>query len=328
MAGGAQMTTHHLAEELARRGHDVTVVALAPSYRPPAPPFAAALGYRVVTSETPAEVLAGMAGELDCVIVGGYHDRTVPWAEEMLGAAGGVPAVLYLHDVGALDLTARPELGIGAIVTVSRFLGERVRARGAEATCIEPIVDPDHYRVDTSRRVALFVNPVAQKGVDAALGMAEARPDIPFAFVRCWRIPDAEDEPLRVRARAAGNVELRDTVWDPRELYRDARVLLVPSRYPEGWPRVTAEAQASGIPVVSADVGGASEAANGAAVLVAPDAPDARWAEALGRLWDDAAEYDARAAAAAAAAARQAVSARSVGDRFEALLAGLAPSRR
>jgi glycosyltransferase involved in cell wall biosynthesis len=159
--------------------------------------------------------------------------------------------------------------------------------------------------------------------------LAEARPDIPFAFVRCWYIaPDALDL-LRRRLESLPNIELRESVYDAAQLYADARIVLMPSRYQEAWGRVGAEAVAAGIPVLGTAVGGIADAIGRGGILIDPDAGVEVWAAQLGSLWDNEPAY-ARLAARAEAAGRQRrdISATSVGSAFEELIctaAGVSP---
>lgn len=318
---------HYLARELGSRGHSVTLLALRPEPRISSPlrwsPEGA--GYQLITSETPERELSELIASqrVDRVIVGGYHSRTVEWARRMLAITSGLPTVLYLQDVGAVELAGEPDLKIDRVVAVSRFLAQQAGGAGAGVACIEPIVEHRRYGVATTRRVALFVNPVPQKGVEVALELARARPDVQFAFVRCWHLFDGPLRALRDRAAGSGNVEIRDGVLDPRLLYGDARVLLVPSRYPEAWPRVAAEAQASGIPVIGTQVGGVAEAAGYTGAFVDPEAPMEQWVEALTHMWEDENGYHEHVAEAARAGRRSEISPQSVGDRLESLLRSL-----
>ncbi len=321
--GGAQLTTHFLVQELVRRGHTVTVFAQQPPFDAPHPPRDSGHGYLVIHSSDTATDLPGVIGEHspDCVVVGGYHQELTSWVDTMLMMSAPLPTVLYAHDVGvtvgAFDRSRRAD----AVVAVSRFVAERLAEQGIASSVVPPIVDRSRYLVPTTRRVALFVNPVEKKGLDRALSLAEARPDIPFAFVRCWYIPPQDLARLHARVEALGNVELRDSVDDPARLYGDARVVLMPSTYPEAWGRVAAEAVAATIPVLASSIGGIPEAMGDGGIVVDPGAPIDEWTRQLGVLWDDASVYDHYVARAEAAArTRHDMAAASVGATFEALV--------
>jgi glycosyltransferase involved in cell wall biosynthesis len=126
-----------------------------------------------------------------------------------------------------------------------------------------------------------------------------------------WQVAVAGEGPLAgalaARAREAGlsdRVRLLGRVPDDRlpELYRAASVFVLPTRALEGFGMATAEALASGLPVVSTRAGASAELLGDVpgAVLCAPGDPQAL-AKALGPLL---ASPDARARAGAAARVR------------------------
>jgi glycosyltransferase involved in cell wall biosynthesis len=203
------------------------------------------------------------------------------------------------------------------VAAVSRFVAELC---GRGAAPIPPIVDRSRYRVQTTRERALFVNPVAEKGLATALELAGARRDIPFVFQRGWPLAPHVDARLRREVQALANVELREASADPAAIYGDARVLLVPSVGIEAWGRVAREAQASGIPVVGAGVGGLPEAV-GSGVVVGPGEGIGGWLRAVSRLWDDREAYAAAVESAELQGADPAVGSQAVAGAFERLLA-------
>lgn len=108
---------------------------------------------------------------------------------------------------------------------------------------------------------------------------------------RALVVVGAGPDEARLRRLAHGGVEFRAAV-PPDEvgvLLQQARALVLPSRWYEGWPRVAVEAFAAGVPVIASDIGGLPELVvseeNG--LLVAPDRP-ASWMDAVRRLCDDA----------------------------------------
>jgi glycosyltransferase involved in cell wall biosynthesis len=77
-----------------------------------------------------------------------------------------------------------------------------------------------------------------------------------------------------------------------RSVYGDARIVLAPSLWNEGWGRVASEAQVSGIPVLASTRGGLIEAVGPGGLLVDPEAGIDTWAHALSDLWDIPMVYD------------------------------------
>jgi glycosyltransferase involved in cell wall biosynthesis len=242
----------------------------------------------------------------------------------------GVPVVAYLHN--ATFDPAKDEYPDHAGVTYvanSRFTAAAFEARfGMPAEVVHPLVQPDWYRVESSREVVTFVNPTPLKGVEVALALAAARPDIPFAFVESWPLDRRTLRSLRREVQGLGNVALVPRTEDMRRVYGRSRLVLMPTRIDEAWGRVVTEAQVSGIPAIAVDRGGLPEAVGPGGILVDPAAPVSAWAEALGSLWDDPSAYAAACDAARAHAARPDIQVDAVMDRFIAILARHATAGR
>jgi glycosyltransferase involved in cell wall biosynthesis len=321
--GGAALTTHWLAHALQARGHEVAVFASQPSYRPPDLARDVSLGYLTIRSSAPARDVGPVMRSMrpDWVVVGGYEQRAARWAGSMLARASPARTFFYLHDLGCASLLSQPTTAVDRVAAVSRFLVVELARRGVQAGHLVPAVPRSRYRVRSSRQVALFVNPVPDKGLDIALGLARARPDISFAFGRCWHIGPGPLRALRRTARRLGNVEIRDPVSSGGRLFSDCRVLLVPSRYPEAWGRVVSEAQASGIPVIAAQRGGLPEATGHGGVLVPASAGPEDWCAALTNVWDDPRYYARLAAGAERHGRRAELRPEHVARRFEEMLA-------
>jgi glycosyltransferase involved in cell wall biosynthesis len=153
---------------------------------------------------------------------------------------------------------------------------------------LPPLFRRADYAIPVTGSMVTFVNPVAVKGVDLALEIAALCPKIPFAFVRAWPLGFTEETSLKRKVSRLGNIVLRERTTDMRTVYRDTRILLVPSQWEdETWGRVVTEAQFSGIPVVTSDRGGLPESAGPGGIILPHDAPAALWAETITALWSD-----------------------------------------
>jgi glycosyltransferase involved in cell wall biosynthesis len=84
---------------------------------------------------------------------------------------------------------------------------------------------------------------------------------------------------------------------------------------------VAREAQASGIPVVAAGVGGLPEAVGSGGVVVRPEEGIGGWLHAVGKLWDDPEAYAAAVESAELKGADPAAGSDAVAAAFERLLA-------
>jgi glycosyltransferase involved in cell wall biosynthesis len=237
--------------------------------------------------------------------------------------AEGIPSVLYLREasgIGHLSISnAPPDLLLANAASLASAAAEL----GYECEVVPSVVELDRSITDTTRTVALLVNPIEMLGGDRVWAMAAARPDIPFVIQESGLLSDAEREAVTRELPKYPNVTLRPFSTDPAAVFADARVLLVPHRV-DNRPRVILEAQANGIPVLATRFDGLVESVGAGGELVDNDAAPGEWTEALSRIWDDTAHYEALVAAARAHAARDEVAPDKIVDRFEQLLEGLA----
>lgn len=164
------------------------------------------------------------------------------------------------------------------------FNGEALRAVTPHATpsiVIHPPVAAAEYR--TRRRdpnAITLLNCSRDKGVQTAWRLAEQFPDRRFLGVR-----GHTGSQVAPRAR---NFEQIPATPDPRQVYAQTRILLMPSLY-ESYGRAGVEAMCSGIPVIAHPTPGLLEALGDAGIFHDRDDVDA-WAETVRRL-DDPTEY-------------------------------------
>lgn len=312
--GGVEVNTHTLADELLRRGNSVSVLAKL-SLRNRFGLWRAArnaasgrriwvdrdLGYPVFRTRRPVEDAAALPRPTLAVVQNGpMLDLAASFARI------GVPAVAYLHALGFESWPAEgASLPFRGYIANSHFTARRFHQRfGICPTVVPPLFRSAEYVTDPQGPFVTFINPVASKGVDLALQIAALCPRIPFAFVRGWPIGFRDETRLKHEAARLGNVELRERTGDMRTVYRDTRILLVPSQEDETWGRVVTEAQFSGIPVIASDRGGLPEAMGPGGVVMPHDAPARVWADTVSNLWSDEQLYAEHSKAALAHAAR------------------------
>ena len=330
--GGAETSTRHLMTALVARGHAVAVVTStkkrsvtglvdlglakltgrAREHADPGPGYLAA--HSVDALQTERSLLRDFGP--DVVVVTGTDPA---FATSALRLSADLPSILYVRAGAAIEAVSDAHADL--VVANSAFMAELVRDRGVEATFIPSIFPVQEYRLNPSREKVLFINPVPKKGVDIALALAERRPDIPFVFNLSWRVAPRDLRSIRRTARRLGNVEVRKPTRSSAALFRDCRVLLVPSQWEEPWARVVSEAQISGLPVVGSRIGGLPESIGPGGVLVdPPDSADA-WSSALSEVWDDEARYDELSQLARDHSERDEIDVGMVVERFETLLA-------
>ncbi|GAB2542845.1 D-inositol-3-phosphate glycosyltransferase [Nocardia heshunensis] len=184
-------------------------------------------------------------------------------------------------------LAARIELGLPAHERIVAFIGR-----------IQPLKAPD-----------VLVRAAAQ-----VLAEEAARPTAPERPLRIVIVGGPSGSGLKkpealIELAAALGISARVTFLPPQpahrlvEVYRAADLVAVPS-YNESFGLVAIEAQASGTPVIAADVGGLSTAVHdGVTGLLVPGHETGTWAAALHSLLDDPGRLEAMGHAAVGHAA-------------------------
>jgi glycosyltransferase involved in cell wall biosynthesis len=331
--GGLQLSVHQLALRLIARGHDVSLLTTTDAYQDPR--FRTVAQLAAVVDKEPALVeddsfdypcwrchepvrgpRAAVARSKADVVVAHVGGRaTFGLTRGVMRAARQCPSALYFRDVTGVEILDR-KMQPTAVLTNAQRITDLVATKGWDAPTIPSIVETDEYLTDSSRKVVLYINPRSQrKGVDIAWALAAARPDVPFVFLEAWRFTPQIRAELEERAAPLGNVEIRAAVRDLDRIYADARVLFAP--YEDSRPRVVAEAQANGIPVLGARVPGLVEAVGPGGVLVDFDAPVDEWVSALASLWDDDAQYEQVSEAARTHSQRDDMRPDLLAERFE-----------
>jgi glycosyltransferase involved in cell wall biosynthesis len=215
----------------------------------------------------------------------------------------GVPVALYLREETGLLHISHSNLPPDLLLSNAEGHASAAADLGIEAIVVPSVVDCRAVRVESSRERVLYVNPIPEQGLEIALALAHARPDIPFLFVESWPLEAAAYDALVARLTTLPNVELLRFVTDPRRLYEQTRLLLAPYMYP-GRSRVVAEAHCNGIPVLASTGYGLVEAVGQGGIVEDPHGPLDPWVAALASLWDDADAYERYVAAARECAAR------------------------
>jgi glycosyltransferase involved in cell wall biosynthesis len=214
-----------------------------------------------------------------------------------LAKGKGVQGLLYVHDAEADPAELRATAGLGVhLVCSSAFLAERVRSlTGRRAHVVYPA--PELF-FDSSAHPGgciTMVNPHPVKGLDTFLELARRFPADRFVVVESWKLTDDALAALSKRLARTPNVTLLRRVADMREVYRQTRLLLVPSVWEEGFGMVALEAQSCGIPVIASARGGLPEAVGDGGILVRDYRNADAWVDAIGMVSKDYAAFAGRA---------------------------------
>jgi glycosyltransferase involved in cell wall biosynthesis len=252
----------------------------------------------------------------DILVVQGGADF-VPLVTTCLGLGRAV--VCYLHTQDRLllpqDITGHPKISFIANSNFTRSMHSEKQFLGV----VPPLVAAEDYTVASSRKCAVFINPVPYKGLDIVVGLAEARADVPFLFVVNRRRFNRE-RPEQRRWNRLRNIRAVGPFRDMRRVYRHAKLVLAPSQWLETWGRIATEAHFSGIPVLASDRGGLPEAVGPGGICLPAKAPFPTWLEAFTEIWDNPTRYKELCDASRKYAGRREISRDTIVGSFLALL--------
>lgn len=174
----------------------------------------------------------------------------------------GTKTLLYLRDAEDAPTMLKSLAAAGVcIVCNSQFMAERVkRITGKAAHVIYPSLDVTFDTKGDPQGYITMINPNRVKGIDIFLEIARLLPAERFLLVESWTLSGPSLEALMNKLRVLPNVRFQRRVPDVQEIYRQTKLLLVPSVWEEAFGRVVIEAQSCKIPVIASQRGGLSEA--------------------------------------------------------------------
>ena len=324
---------NELALELGTRGHVVSVIAgltgngwlgirgrLLLKMRAGAAVRDRSVGYDVYRAWFPEEAVAEVTARFAPDVAVVHSGAPVIMSNALRSCR--VPTVGYLRNVEVDRSDGDPsQLRDLALISNSQFTADWYAARYAlRSEVVHPLFQAERYRTKSAQTHVVFINPHPLKGRDTAIAIAQACPEIPFLFVEAWTLGMADREALARQIDQLHNVTLLPRTNDMRQIYRRARVVLVPSQWEEAFGRVVAEAQFSGIPAITSAIGGLPEAVGTGGILVPADAPIETWIDSVRSVWFDDELRERLATAARAHASRPGLDRDHQLDRIVAIL--------
>lgn len=210
-----------------------------------------------------------------------------------LAKAKGIQGMLYVHDAefDPDELLATADLGCH-VVCSSGFLAEKARrVIGRQVYVVYPVAElyfdtegaPDGY--------VTMINPHRVKGVNTFFEIAKRLPEEKFLLLESWKLNDADLASLQVQLAQVPNVLFVRRVSDMRLIYRQTKLLIVPSVWEEGFGMVAIEAQSCRIPVIASARGGLPESIGDGGILIQDYRNAGAWVEAIGEVLSDKVGY-------------------------------------
>lgn len=230
----------------------------------------------------------------------------------------GTATVLYVREIASMNHFTLGRQPANVIVANAGSLAHDVEEFGYPCAVLPSVIEVDVTSVHSSRRAVLVINPIPTHGIDTIWQIAARLPGIPFVIQQSWPLTDDALASLERTAATLPNVEFRGAAPAGTSLYGDAKLLLVPHRI-DNRPRVIAEAQANGIPVIASNTPGLAEAVGDGGLLIDMDDVDG-WVDSIRLLWADPPTYDRLAEQALFHSQRPEIDPEQVTVAFEKLL--------
>lgn len=235
---GAEYALHGLLKWLVTRGHDCTVWAF---------------GRAVSGTYDGVEVINGKPSSLRglyeaCDIAITHLDNTKDAMQ--MARTVGKPLAHYVHNHLQIPFHGVTLAGASLLIHNSAWVRDNLLWQGPQCV-LHPPINPADYRVTPGDKVTL-INLTENKGSRLFWRLAEMLPEVPFLAVRgSYGVQDVPRE-------VPGNVTLLSMTPNITEVYRQTRLVLMPSEY-ESWGRVAMEAACSGIPTLACPTEGLRE---------------------------------------------------------------------
>ncbi|KAF5668278.1 glycosyltransferase family 4 [Fusarium denticulatum] len=144
------------------------------------------------------------------------------------------------------------------------------------------LVGKDHAIPDRAfnwdKKFVGMINPCPVKGASILVDLARKCPQLEFLTFMSWGADDATVKEME----DLSNMTVRPCCTVEKDLWRDIKVLIVPSLWCEAWGMVVVEAHLRGIPVVSSNAGALSESMLGLDYII-PVIPITGERDELGR---------------------------------------------
>ncbi len=227
------------------------------------------------------------------------------WSDVALKLANkhSVPSIMRVCKVPLeLNLAKGSEYSPTAIISTSKSVKEYVTKRwNRESKIIKPLVEIENYIIkkanfDPSQNDLIFMfNPLQRKGGLIFKEIAKKLPSEKFGTVLGWsslkdnrssnkfsseyikRITESESSTFDgvlleyVNLDDCENIMVFALEDDPRVLYEQIKILLIPSQWEEAFGRVAIEAMVNGIPVIASNVAGLKDSVGNGGILVEKD---------------------------------------------------------
>ena len=160
-------------------------------------------------SPVPQNALAQQIEALDPDAVVGNSLERLAWRRiHRVCGQQGVPTVLYVRESDSLAHFAHGEVP-DVLIANAQSLQTELRNSGYDCAFVPSVIDTSVTRTDSSRAVALAVNPIASRGADIIWRLAVAAPEVPIVVQESWPLTGNDLATIEHQVAKLPNVEFR-----------------------------------------------------------------------------------------------------------------------
>lgn len=195
--------------------------------------------------------------------------------KEALILRGDKPLIWIMHNTFAYPtIEQNPQIG----VVYNSQTAKEMKQWQNDSFVLTPPIDYDYYNGSTGEYITL-INCNENKGGKIVHEIAKRMPHLKFLQVLgsygtqyistddTQPVINMDNYAIRYGLGALPNVTVMENTTDIREVYKQTRILLMPSDY-ESWGMVATEAMCSGIPVIAAPTFGLKENLGNSGIFV------------------------------------------------------------
>ena len=203
-----------------------------------------------------------------------------------LSAENGIDTVAWIQDVlpvGLSALRAKPTF----VLYTSKFVHQLAKKLFCRDGFVfyPPFDNISKFYINKRKhKVITLINPIPEKGIDTFLELSIYFRDFLFLTVEGWRPVKIDERYLKK------NVKYIPRRNNLTSIYRQTRILLVPSHFEEGFGRTVTEAALHGVPAIASNRGGLIEAVGKGGVIINSHEVK-EWIDAV-KMVDDVTNYE------------------------------------
>lgn len=271
---GSEYYLHQLHRYLISKGHQVRVVL-----------HQAKMHNILVPYEIAGVQVIGPTSNLDTYRWANVMFTHLDYTHWTLGIAGVLdkPVVHFVHNDTPYHSIINTQAN-ARVVYNSKWIAEKLNYNWP-AMVLPPPVDVDYYNVCDNPEANEYITMISlneNKGGKLLYRIADAMPDKKFfGVIGSYDLQIIEQRP---------NVTIIPNTPHILSVYRNTRILLMPSRY-ESWGMTATEAMCSGIPVISTETPGLKENCSNAGLYI-PNRVPLEFDEKGVLVNDDSEDYD------------------------------------